>query len=172
MQFAMQGAFGSSAAAGAVERDWSIPAGGAGGARGSEAQARPERASPDAPARRLVAVADDDPTIAMALEVWLEHLGYEPRVFSSCDALLRWTQTDAPPVAAFVLDVQMEGRGGPETCLEIKRIPAYSATPAVLVSSIPAGELSASAQEVGSSWVSKDGRMLGNLAACLARVVR
>jgi CheY-like chemotaxis protein len=172
MRFAMQGVFGASAGAGVVERDWAAPAGGVERARGYEAQAQADHAATAAPPRRLVAVADDDPTIAMALEVWLEHLGYEPRVFSSCDALLSWTQSDAPPVAAFVLDVQMEGRGGPETCLEIKRIPAYAATPAVLVSSIPAGELSASAQEVGSSWVSKDGRMLGNLAACLARVVR
>jgi CheY-like chemotaxis protein len=135
-------------------------------------QPRERLAESSSVARRLVAVADDDPTITSALTVWLEHLGYETRVFGSGDALLDWARTGGAHVAAFVLDVQMEGRDGPTTCREIRGLAAYSQTPAVLMSSLDPAILAGSAREVGSSWVAKDGRMLGNLAACLARVVR
>jgi CheY-like chemotaxis protein len=128
-------------------------------------------AAAPAPAKRLVAVADDDPAVIAAVTVWLEHLGYDTRVFDSGDALLGWVQSEPASVAAFVLDVQMDGRDGPTTCREIRGMPQYAQTPAVLMSSIDPAELAGSARAVGSSWVSKDGRMLGNLAACLARML-
>jgi CheY-like chemotaxis protein len=151
-----------------VGSDWDVAA--APPERAAKAEAR----AAEAPAaiRRLVAVADDDPTITSALTVWLEHLGYDTRVFDSGDALLRWASGEDASVAAFVLDVQMEGRDGPTTAREIRGLPAYAKTPAVLMSSLDPAILAGSAREVGSAWVAKDGRMLGNLAACLARVVR
>ena len=133
---------------------------------------------PDVPSRHCrmsspltLAIADDDALQTELLATWLELLGHTVIRFDSGDHLLAWATQAPQTVDAFVLDVDMPGRDGIESCRELRRLPAYAATPAVFVTSHTAETVSARASTVGvSAMVSKDGEMLPRLASWIAEL--
>jgi CheY-like chemotaxis protein len=118
--------------------------------------------SPLAPSRTL-AVADDDEIHAELVSTWLEHLGFRVLRFGSGDALLDWASA-GDAVDAVVLDVDMPGRDGFQSCRELRALPAYSAVPAVFVSS---ASPESGPPDGGVQFIRKDGEMLVRLARWL-----
>lgn len=116
-----------------------------------------------APARTL-AVADDDETHAELVSAWLEHHGFRVLRFGSGDALLDWAASSPVAVDAVVLDVDMPGRDGFQSCRELRSLPAYSGVPAVFVSASSPDE---GLSEGGMEFIRKDGEMLVRLSRWL-----
>lgn len=124
------------------------------------------------PTLRTVALADDDETQLELLSAWLQHNGYRVHGFESGDELIRWASSAAPEVDAFLLDVDMPGRNGIDSCRCLKSIPAYADTPVVFVSSLSADTLQAAVTSVGATgMVRKDAEMLPRLSSWLSRSV-
>lgn len=115
-----------------------------------------------------LAIADDDALQAELLATWLELLGHTVHRFDSGDHLVAWASTAPQPVDGFVLDVDMPGRDGIESCRELRRLPAYASTPAVFVTSLCAETVSERVSTVGAAMVPKDGEMLPRLATWIA----
>lgn len=125
------------------------------------------------PSRPTLAIADDDEIHSELLAAWLEHHGYQVLRFESGDRLVDWASHGGGEVAAFVLDVDMPGRDGFESCRELKRLPAYAAVPAVFVSSLTGEAAERRASDAGGSGpVRKDAEMFPRLATWLAENVR
>jgi len=115
-----------------------------------------------------VALADDDESQLELLSTWLEHHGYRVHPFESGEELIRWASDAVPPVDAFLLDVDMPGRDGIESCRCLKSIPAYARTPVVFVSSLSGDTLREAAVSVGAAgMVRKDAEMLPRLSSWL-----
>jgi DNA-binding response OmpR family regulator len=83
------------------------------------------------PARHLVLVADDDEDILLLLTFRLERAGYEIVQARSGDEALRLALELVPALA--VLDVMMPGLDGFEVTRELRRNPATSMTPVILL---------------------------------------
>lgn len=96
------------------------------------------------------AIADDDEAHAELMTAWLELRGYRVRRFASGDDLVSWAQTSPEAVDVFLLDVDMPGRDGFESCRALRSIPNFRETPAVFVSSL-ADDLSTRAAESGGT---------------------
>ena len=125
-----------------------------------------DTASP-APARTL-ALADDDEVHAELVSAWLEHQGFRVLRFGSGDALLDWASSSTSAVDGVVLDVDMPGRNGFQSCRELRDIPAYSAIPAVFVSSASPSLVPPEVSADGVEFIRKDGQMLVRLSRWLA----
>jgi CheY-like chemotaxis protein len=96
------------------------------------------------------AIADDDEAHSELMVAWLELRGYRVHRFASGDDLVFWAQTSPEAVDVFLLDVDMPGRDGFESCRALRGIPIFRETPAVFVSSL-ADDLSTRAVESGGT---------------------
>jgi CheY-like chemotaxis protein len=113
-----------------------------------------------------LAIADDDPEHCELVSRWLEHHGFAVRCFHSGDELVAWAQQASERVAAFVLDVDMPGRDGFDSCRELRAMPRHAATPAVFVTSTAVESLEQRVRAAGGDhMVRKDGEMLRQLSA-------
>ena len=118
-----------------------------------------------------LALADDDELHAELVSAWLEHQGIRVLRFGSGDALLTWATEDARRVDAFVLDVDMPGRDGVQSCRELRALNDYARIPAVFVS---AAAPDAVPHEVAASrvqFIRKDGQMFARLGQWLTEHV-
>lgn len=123
-------------------------------------------------ARATVAVAEDDPIQAELLSAWLEAHGYTVLRFPSGDDLLEWASRSGDAVDAFLLDVDMPGRNGFESCAELRKLAAYARTPALFVTAGEGASLERRASEAEeTSVLPKDEAMLARLTEWLARNV-
>ncbi|HEX2205010.1 MAG TPA: response regulator [Longimicrobium sp.] len=121
---------------------------------------------------KTLALADDDEMLSELLASFLELEGYDVVRFPSGDALLSWASTSAGPVDAFLLDIDMPGRDGFQSCLALRDIPIYSATPTVFVSSMPAEEVRERVAASGASgMIAKDAEMLPRITTWLAQTL-
>jgi CheY-like chemotaxis protein len=121
---------------------------------------------------RLLAVADDDEVVAELVSTWLEHRGFRVLRFGSGDALLAWAASAPVTVEAVVLDVDMPGRDGYQSCRELRTLPSYARVPAVFVSSGPPGAVPAGLRSgTGDELIGKDAEMLDRLSSWLDRTL-
>lgn len=114
--------------------------------------------------QRILALADDDELHAELLSVWLEHQGYQVLRFGSGDELVSWASTGGQPVSAFVLDVDMPGRDGFESCRELRTIQEFARVPAVFVSAAAPEGMPAEVAGQGVQFIRKDEKMFVRLA--------
>lgn len=122
--------------------------------------------------RPTLALADDDELHSELVATWLEHHGYDVLRFGSGDDLVNWATSTSGGVDAFVLDIDMPGRDGFESCRDLKSIPTYSATPAVFVSSLVCDMIGDRVSSVGGNhMVCKDAEMLPRLTSWLSENV-
>ena len=120
--------------------------------------------------RRRVVLADDDEFHAEVVSMWLGMQGFEVVRFPSGDALLEWARSgDAFPVAAILLDVEMPGRDGFTTFAELRRIEAFTATPALLVSGMCPQTLQERSAALTVPSLRKDGDLLPRLVEWLSQ---
>jgi CheY-like chemotaxis protein len=118
-----------------------------------------------------LALADDDELHAELVSAWLEHQGFAVERFGSGDALLSWAAAGARRVDAFVLDVDMPGRSGVQSCRELRALDGYARVPAVFVSSAAPGSVPDEVAAGRVQFIRKDGEMFVRLAAWLSEHV-
>lgn len=120
------------------------------------------------PLKPTLALADDDTDHSALVAARLGRMGYEVVLFASGDDLVSWAERTRGCVDAFVLDVDMPGRDGFQSCRDLKSIADYSATPAVFVTSKAGEGIEAEVLSSGGSrMIAKDGEMLPRLTAWL-----
>ncbi|HEU0301342.1 MAG TPA: response regulator [Longimicrobium sp.] len=117
-----------------------------------------------------LALADDDELHAELVGTWLEHQGFRVVRFPSGDDLLSWARGGDRRVDAFVLDVDMPGRDGIQSCRELRALDGYARVPAVFVSSTsPRAVVEQAAADDGAvHFIRKDGEMFVHLSAWLS----
>lgn len=121
---------------------------------------------------RTLALADDDELHAELVGAWLEHQGYQVLRFDSGDALLSWVSAGpSRQVDAFVLDVDMPGRDGVQSCRELRALDGYARIPAVFVSAADPGCIPREVAAERVQFIRKDGEMFVRLAAWLSEHV-
>ena len=119
--------------------------------------------------RPTLALADDDEAHAEILASWLEMQGYAVVRFPSGDALVSWASDAGGGVDAFLLDIDMPGRDGFQSCLALRNIPIYAGTPTVFVSSLAGDGVSDRvAQAGGDAFIAKDAELLPRLTTWLS----
>ncbi len=114
-----------------------------------------------------LALADDDELHAELVSTWLEHQGFRVLRFPSGDDLLSWASAGERQVDAFVLDVDMPGRDGIQSCRELRALDGYARVPAVFVSSTSPRAVAEQAG-TGVQFIRKDGEMFVRLSAWLS----
>ena len=115
-----------------------------------------------------LALADDDDAHAELLSTWLRLRGFEVVRFPSGDELVSWASATEGSVDAFVLDVDMPGRDGFQSCRELRALPTYASTPTVFVTSLAGeGPERQAASAGGDAMIRKDAQMLGRLTLWL-----
>lgn len=117
-----------------------------------------------------LALADDDELHAELVSAWLEHQGFRVLRFGSGDDLLSWASAGARQVDAFVLDVDMPGRDGVQSCRELHALDGYGRIPTVFVSSASPGVVAEEDAE-RVQFIRKDGQMFVRLAEWLSHNV-
>ena len=117
------------------------------------------------PTGRRILVVDDDPTVGAALEHILKHEGYQvARARDGRGALA--AVADRPP-DLILLDLNMPHMGGFEVCQRIKRDPATSLLPIVIVSGEAEFEARMQAWDVGADdFLTKPFQVVEVLARC------
>lgn len=119
-----------------------------------------------------LALADDDTLHAELVAEWLKHQGYRVHCFPSGDELLQWAAARARHVDAFLLDVDMPGRDGIQSCRELRALDPYAQVPAVFVTSTsPRPEVEHVAEGGSLKVIRKDGQMFVHLHEWLAQHV-
>lgn len=114
-----------------------------------------------------LALADDDELHAELVGAWLEHQGFRVLRFDSGDALLKWATAGVRQVDAFVLDVDMPGRDGVQSCRELRTLEGYARTPAVFVSAAAPVAVPDEVDWSRVEFIRKDGEMFVRLAEWL-----
>jgi CheY-like chemotaxis protein len=118
--------------------------------------------------RPTIALADDDVVLADLVTAWLEHSGYAVVRFDSGSALVDWARSAEVEVDAFLLDIDMPGLDGFESCRALSAIPAFSGTPKIFVSSMTADVVVERVSAAGgSSLLRKDADLLPRLTEWL-----
>lgn len=116
-----------------------------------------------------LALADDDELHAELVGTWLEHQGFRVLRFPSGDDLLSWAQAGDRRVDGLVLDVDMPGRDGIQSCRELRALDGYARVPAVFVSSTSPRAVAEQAAGTGAvQFIRKDGEMFARLSAWLS----
>ena len=118
-----------------------------------------------------LALADDDELHAELVSAWLEHQGFRVLRFASGDALLSWATAVPRLVDAFVLDVDMPGRDGVQSCRELRAMEGYARVPAVFVSSAAPDAVPDEVADTRVQFIRKDGEMFVRLAEWLSEHV-
>ncbi|HEV3052853.1 MAG TPA: response regulator [Longimicrobium sp.] len=114
-----------------------------------------------------LALADDDELHAELVSTWLEHQGFRVLCFPSGDDLLSWASAGDRRVDAFVLDIDMPGRDGIQSCRELRALNGYAAVPAVFVSSTRPRVGVEQAENTSVQFIRKDGEMFVRLGEWL-----
>jgi len=114
-----------------------------------------------------LALADDDELHAELVSVWLEHQGFRVMRFPSGDDLLSWASAGDRRVDGFVLDIDMPGRDGIQSCRELRALESYARVPAVFVSSTSPRAVVEQAENGSVHFIRKDGEMFVHLGAWL-----
>lgn len=118
--------------------------------------------------RPTIALADDDVVLADLVTAWLEHSGYDVVRFDSGDAIVAWAREAQVSVDAFLLDIDMPGLDGFESCRALGEIPHFAGTPKLFVSSMPAEVLADRVADAGgASLLRKDSNLLPRLTEWL-----
>ena len=113
-------------------------------------------------------MADDDDIFREVMADWLRISGFQPVAFASGDALLEWARAGGT-ADLVLLDVEMPGRDGFETCRELRAIPTLAATPAAIVTARTRLEVAERAQAAGGCRiVRKDEHLVDTLLAWMA----
>jgi CheY-like chemotaxis protein len=116
-----------------------------------------------------VALADDDNLLAEMVAAWLEHHGYDVRRFNSGSELVEWARDSSSAVDVFLLDIDMPGLDGFESCRALRGIPIYAGTPALFVSSHDGDAVAERVTEAGgSSLLQKNAELLPRLTDWLS----
>lgn len=115
-----------------------------------------------------LALADDDELHAELVSAWLEHQGCRVVRFGSGDALVTWATAGPRDIDAFLLDVDMPGRDGVQSCRELRALGSYARIPAVFVSSAAPQGVPDEPAEAPVEFIRKDGQMFVRLAAWLS----
>lgn len=116
-----------------------------------------------------LALADDDELHAELVSSWLERQGFRVLRFPSGDDLLTWVSGGERRVDAFVLDVDMPGRDGIQSCRELRALDGYARVPAVFVSSTsPEGRVASAPDTANVRFIRKDATMFARLAEWLS----
>jgi DNA-binding response OmpR family regulator len=116
-----------------------------------------------------VALADDDTLLAEMVTAWLEHHGYDVRRFDSGVELVDWARSTTASVDAFLLDIDMPGLDGFESCRALRGIPIFAGTPALFVSSHDGDAVAVRVSEAGgSSLLQKNADLLPRLTDWLS----
>ncbi len=101
------------------------------------------------PARSVILIADDDPTIRLLVSESLRGAGYQIEEAENGDqalAMLRVMKADL-----IILDVTMPGKSGFDVCAELRRISEYECTPVLMATGHDDVESIRKAFEVGAS---------------------
>lgn len=117
----------------------------------------------------ILALADDDELHAELMSVWLEHQGYRVLRFASGDELVSWASDGGGQVHGLLLDVDMPGRDGFQSCRELRAIPEFAEVPAVFVSAATPSSVPDEVANGGCHFIRKDERMFVQLADWLSR---
>jgi DNA-binding response OmpR family regulator len=121
------------------------------------------------PLRQTIALADDDVLQAELLAMFLEQQGYDVHRFDTGDDLVAWAAESSANVDAFLLDVDMPGRNGFESCQALRGLRIYAGTPTLFVSSMNAADLDDKVRAAGGNgMMRKDATLLPRLAEWLA----
>jgi two-component system response regulator MtrA len=115
-----------------------------------------------------VLVADDDPTVALLMQVALPPPDYSTTVVASGDSAL--DVFGQQPFDLVLLDVEMPGRDGFEVCREIRRRSGRS-VPVLLVTGRNDPEFHSRADELAADHIAKPVDW-GGLAALVQRLIR
>lgn len=115
-----------------------------------------------------LALADDDELHAELVSTWLEHQGIRVLRFASGDALLTWAAAGPRQVDAFVLDVDMPGRDGVQSCRDLRALDGYARVPAVFVSAAAPDAVPDEVAAQHVQFIRKDGEMFVRLAEWLS----
>lgn len=119
--------------------------------------------------KQTIALADDDVIQAELLAVFLEQQGYDVHRFDTGDDLVAWASTSSANVDAFLLDVDMPGRDGFESCRALRGLRIYAGTPTLFVSSMTAPDVDERVRAAGGNgMMRKDATLLPRLAEWLA----
>lgn len=118
-----------------------------------------------------LALADDDELHAELVSTWLEHQGFRVLRFGSGDALLAWATAVPRQVDAFLLDVDMPGRDGVQSCRDLRALERYARVPAVFVSSAAPESLPDEVADARVQLIRKDGDMFVRLSEWLSEHV-
>jgi CheY-like chemotaxis protein len=119
--------------------------------------------------RATVALADDDTLLAEMVTAWLEHHGYDVLRFDSGAELVAWARADPSCVDAFLLDIDMPGLDGYESCRALREIPIYAGIPALFVSSHHGEAIALRVAEAGgSALLRKDAGLLPRVTEWLS----
>ncbi|MBW3656501.1 MAG: response regulator [Gemmatimonadetes bacterium] len=116
-----------------------------------------------------LALADDDELHAELMSVWLEHQGYRVLRFASGDELVSWAAEGGSGVNGLLLDVDMPGRDGFQSCREVRALPSFAQVPAVFVSAAMPNNVPEEVVSGACHFIRKDERMFVKLADWLSR---
>jgi CheY-like chemotaxis protein len=117
----------------------------------------------------ILALADDDELHAELMSAWLEHQGYRVLRFASGDDLVSWASDGGSRVHGLLLDVDMPGRDGFQSCRELRALPAFAAVPAVFVSAATPNNVPEEVVSGACQFIRKDEKMFVRLADWLSR---
>lgn len=112
----------------------------------------PVPSAESAAARPVVCIVDDDLDLLAALRFALEIDGYSVRAYSSAEALIAESDR-APAAACLVLDYLLPGMNGIDLLVSLRR--RGVASPAILITTHPAGLLRRRAADLGVRIVEK-----------------
>ena len=116
-----------------------------------------------------LALADDDELHAELMSAWLEHQGYRVLRFASGDELVSWAAGGGGGIQGLLLDVDMPGRDGFQSCREVRAIPSFAEVPTVFVSAATPNNIPDEVVSGACHFIRKDERMFVQLADWLSR---
>ncbi|HEX8394387.1 MAG TPA: response regulator [Longimicrobium sp.] len=119
--------------------------------------------------QHTLALADDDEMHAELMAAWLQHQGYRVLCFASGDELVSWAATPAAHADGLVLDVDMPGRDGYQSCREVRALPEFAAVPTVFVSASHQPVIPEGVGGEGVQFIRKDEKMFVQLSEWLTR---
>jgi diguanylate cyclase (GGDEF)-like protein len=85
----------------------------------------------NSPSDGVILIVDDNPTNLSVLSIALKAAGYKIRVAMDGESAIEQVQEDAPEL--ILLDVQMPGIDGFETCIRLKKIPLTQDIPIIFI---------------------------------------
>jgi len=111
-----------------------------------------------------IVIVDDDPLHCELMAHWVSTLGFTPLCFGSGEELLAWAQAHGHPVLALLLDVDMPGRDGIDSCRALRALPTFADTPALFVTAHDTTQIRPRVATLGrASLIAKDSQLVRQL---------